>query len=602
MNNGHPYTMGMQYSLNPSFPYWVVRTDLVTKEVTRKILPGTLSQFQRAYFVSIFDSLGHLWLPIATTNFHIFDCNFKGDSIEVIDRGLPFKDAKGDSIIAITYSMRLGTDGNIHVGIKGGTETAYWNRNEGRWHSYNETNNADWVLGVAGDKDYLYSVTGQQDTCNVWVIRKSDGFSRELSVVPSYTRQSVGCYSNPAPVFSRTFFSDPTRGYAIYEIINMDTVHVPYSVGTNPEYKEMVDQYGTNLITSFWDAPTAKLQYAYYNINDQVTIPANFSQTGLQVCIVDKYNAKRLWVVGTLYGDYYQYDLDKDSSWGVGHTGYNLYSYRRLDDSIFFLGSYPGGALMEWNVNKTWTAETFSNGTVIHATDTSANPHIIYQYKDSAGFQHPANMILDTVRHLVICAGDVIRVDSSCSIGVFNYKTKKGYGYNYHKIGRLSLSGITQYGDLIIFSTAIRFPNNDTAKLYFYDPVKNTMVDSIGFGLSDYGGTWVQGDQLLGHAGTIFYKINLSTKKVIYNQQGVGNSNVSRLQDGKFVISGGTPPAGWGQFKTSAYSNFSGIGNGDYYSISGDYLIQSKNLATETIDLNTAAGKMKYIKNMLYNQ
>lgn len=599
MANGHPYAVGLQYSLNPTFPYWIVRIDLVTKQITRKTMDGTIS-YPRAYWTSGYDSSGNFVLPFNTTDFHTRLIDFKNDSIEINDLGLVFKD-HGDSVVALTYSFSIGSDGNTYFGAKGNPYVSYYDRATQQMHYYNAINDygIDWVLSVTGDANYIYAVTGQNDSCNFWTINKLTGEKHNLNKVPSYTRQTIYC-GNVNGV-SKTFFRDPYVN-CFYRVDNgVDTVRVPFPESSTPVYYE-VNTAGQPTVNSFFDAATSKLQYVVNGVSDNVDIPSNFSQTTLQLVYVDRDNANIIYPVGALYGDVYKYSIAQDSIVALGHTGYNLYSGKKLNDSIYFIAGYPGGTLMEWNANQAWTCETYVNGVVIHATDTSANPHIIYQFKDSAGFQHPSSMILDTTRHLVICAGDVIRVDSSCSIGVYNYQTKIGYGYDYHKIGRLSLSGITEYGNKILMSTAARFVNNDTAKIYLYDPITNTMTDSLGFGLTDYGAQWAQGEQLVGVGGTTFYKVNLSNKKLIYQQSGTGAPKLSRIQDEKFMLNGGTAPAGWGQYKTSNYNNFIGIGNGTYFSISGVYLIRNKMLANQTIDLNTAEGKQKYIYNLLYNQ
>lgn len=599
MANGHPYAIGLTLSQNSTFPYWITRIDLVTHQIDTVRLLGTIS-FVGGYWNSAFDSSGHLWLPINIDNYHVFEIDFKQANIVVYDRGLPFVDDNNNPVTALAYSIQLGTDGNIHVGAKGNPYIAYWDRLAGHWVTYSALNNIgiDWVLQVGGDNKYFYAVSGQNDTCNFWVVRKSDGLKRNLNRVPSYTRQTL--YVGNVNHVQRTYFRDPYKEL-FYEVVNMDTIRVPYPDGIPATYYECNNGIGQPTVSSFWDASKSKLYYTLNGVNDSVAVTTFLSQSNIQLVIVDRYNANRLYYVGVLYGNFYGYDIAKDSSWSIGNTGYNLYSYKRLNDSIFFLGNYPGGALMEWNIYKEWTANKFMNGAAISVFDTSANPHIIHQFKnDACGFSHLSAMIIDTVKHLVYCAGNVIRTDETFSLGVYNYITKQGWGYDYHKIDALRFSSMTQYRDLIIASS-----NNQaggTPKFYYYNPATNEMVDSLSFGWTDYGISWVQGDQLIGYAGTRFYKINLSTKQVIYNQQGTGTPTISRLQDGKFVIFGGTCPVGWGQCKPVNYNNFTGIGNNDYYSVSGAYIIRSKNLATEVIDLESADGKEKYIKNLLYSR
>lgn len=602
MANGHAYASGLTLSQNPTFPYWITRVDLVTKQITKKLLPGTVS-FPGGYWNSIFDSSGHLVLPINTDDYHVRIINMKNDSITVNDIGSAFKDANGNFVTALAYSSSLGCDGSLYFGAKGNPYWSWREKNGTMHYSPNAINNIgiDWVLAISGDANYIVAVTGQNDSCNAWIINKATGEKKNIVRTSSSTRPTLetGCdgfmyVRNPEIPITKDQW---------YKIVNGDTVRVPTWSGCRVQYNECNKGGSSPNVSSYWDAGKSKLFYVVNGVNDSILIETALVPSNVQLVMTDRYNTNRLDYVGALYGNFYGYDIAKDSSWAIGSTGYNLYSWRRLNDSIVFYGNYPGGALMERNVNRDWTANTYVNGAAISVFDTSANPHIIFQFKNTAAaFSHLASMIIDTVRHLVLAAGNVIRVDETFSLGAYNYITREGWGYDHTKINSLRFTSMAQYGNLVIAAT-----NNaagGSPKLYLYNPEKavNAMVDSISFGFTDYGSIWVQGDQLMGYAGTRFYKVNLSTKQLIYNQQGTGNPVLSRLQDGKFAISGGTGPAGWAQYKPVSYSNFVGPGNGNYYSVSSLDIIESIQLATQTINLETTEGKETYTQNMLYNR
>src|SRR3954463_2447761 len=54
-----------------------------------------------------------------------------------------------------------------------------------------------------------------------------------------------------------------------------------------------------------------------------------------------------------------------DSAYLLGTTGFNVYSGLQYDDSIFYFGNYPSGALLLWNKNRQWTAQKFINGGIV---------------------------------------------------------------------------------------------------------------------------------------------------------------------------------------------------------------------------------------------
>ncbi len=69
--NGHPYTVGVTLGAALTDPAYITKIDIVTRQVTTKLLPGAYSHLG-AYWNGTYDSLGRLYIPWATDNYHVF--------------------------------------------------------------------------------------------------------------------------------------------------------------------------------------------------------------------------------------------------------------------------------------------------------------------------------------------------------------------------------------------------------------------------------------------------------------------------------------------------------------------------------------------------
>jgi hypothetical protein len=79
---------------------------------------------------------------------------------------------------------------------------------------------------------------------------------------------------------------------------------------------------------------------------------------------------------------------------------------------------------------------------LLEGRNSNANPRVIGYFKREtpAGFHH-AQFLKIYVENLV-SARDVIRIGHTCSIGVYQIKKDSMYGYDYHKINRLSANDV----------------------------------------------------------------------------------------------------------------------------------------------------------------
>lgn len=584
--NGHPYTVGVTLGAALLDPAYITKIDLVTKQITTKVLPGAYSHIG-GFWEGTYDSLGRMYISWAVDNYHVFGVDFK-DSINIIDNGLVFQ----NSTIALAYSAALGEDKHMYFGAKGDPYFSEYNPYNFTTNKYPPINSygIDWVLSVSGDANYIYATTGQNDSCNFWAIKKSDGSKRNLIKVPNYTRPTIETACD-----GFVYVLDPYRA-KWYKMVNGDTVHVPDWAGCRIYY------YGIGNITSFFDKAKSRLFWNGAGLNDSVDISSSVINQAIRTVFTDRTDTNIVYYIGDYYGSTYKYNISGDSAIVLGNTGFNISSsVFQINDSMFYWGAYPSGAFFVWNKNRAWTTGTYVNNTVVSAADSGANPKILFTARStSAIIHHLSGLQYDSTTQIFIWGGEQERTDYTCSWGTYNVLTGAIQSYDAAKIVALGFSGFAKWGNYYIMSTTNAY--GGTPKLYVCNPANCTMVDSINVGFNDYGRIWTQGDQLLGQTfDGKFYKINLSTKQISYNQQGTGNPVCVRLADGSFTINGGTAPTGWGKIRTVSYQNYTANKTlGTYFTVSTTNVLRTQSLISETIDVSTAAGMQKYIRNLLY--
>jgi hypothetical protein len=154
-------------------------------------------------------------------------------------------------------------------------------------------------------------------------------------------------------------------------------------------------------------------------------------------------------------------------------------------------------------------------------------------------------------------------------------------GYDYKKITGLSFAGLAKYHNTVFLSTNNRY--GGIPKIYRYEPLTNTMIDSINLGYADYGKIYVVDSLLIGIANNRIYKYNIATKTVVESYTYAANSITDSymIEDGRIIINTtNTLPASFWRFTKLKYSNYYEA-NRRLYAISGMNLIRIRSLSND---------------------
>lgn len=546
-----------------------VRVDLTTKEVQYKRLPKVMSG-NGFYWIYIFDMQGNVYLSMNTANRKIIKLNLK-DSIAFTDIGNAFPNGT-----TLAYSAALGQNGNLYFGgSSGGT---YWSEYDPikqtfKKHPVADPDN-DYVLSIAGDDDYVYLQTGQRKNIKLWAVNKNTEEKKLLFTVPNTTRISLNTYSD-----------------GIYAGIGTDTLVATFKltkgnvVKTNKVttgHTEISGIYepGTGskqIVKTFYDVAASQLNFSIGGKNhDAISIRSSYTNTAIRRVFSFPHDKENIYYAGDYYGNYYRYNLKEQKAYLLGSTGYNIYSSTAINDSIIYLSGYPSGFIMVWNKNKPWTANKFINGKIVDIKDANANPKILRYWKSegrpAAGFHHTYQLLKDNKGNL-IGAGDVIRIGNAASIGVYNWATNKIYGIDYTPYTGFNFAGIALWNDVVVYS--MKSKGKKKPKLYFYDPARNIMIDSIDAGFENYGKIFIDKDILTGVAENRIYSIALKEKKLLWNYTFTSPVNGSyMLHDGRFVVSTASKmPTELRQFIVLPVANYHEANN-VLYAVSGKKIIR----------------------------
>ncbi len=568
-SNGHIYTCGIinNYSTTGTpLPITLVRIDLTSKSVLNKSIEGTRSS-SSILWASAFDSTGTFYLGLNSLNRKIFRFNLK-DSIDYKNLGNGFKNGS-----TLAYSMSLGCNGNMYFGGSSGDPyVSEYNPYKNKIIEYPSIDEAnDYVLTIAGDTNFIYAQTGQRNSIQLWAMKKSDSTKHLLFKIPNNTRMNMSTTTDGIFV---SFHCDTLKGN--WKMVDGNAVACNGKTGNDIRYFEINNPNFPPTVISNFDAVQTKL---FYSINksfyQNISINSGKINTNIRAVFGFQQNDTNIYYAGDYYGNYYKYNVSENVSTLLGNTTFNIYSVLKDTDSTIYFGNYPSGALLKWNRNLPWTLNKFINNTIV-LPGRNSNPHLIGYFKSEtpAGFHHLSLMIRD-FKGNIVCAGDVIRIGNTCSIGVYNPLKDSIYGYDFNKIKGLASSGLAAWKNFIIFST-----NNfygGIAKLYFYSSTANKMIDSVDLGFADYGKIYTDQNFLIGVANDRIYKLNLTTKQLQQNFSYKKNSIIysQQLSDGTIIIHTQNTLPNFYKFVNLPYTSYFEDKH-TLYAISGNNLLRVK--------------------------
>lgn len=619
LNNGHVYGMGMDMKFNANgtaLPIQFTRIDFSTKQVLKTEITGTTSSVLGVIWRNVFDSTGRLIMGLNTANRKVFRFNLKGESVTYEDFGNGFYYNDG----TLAYSIILNANRTMTLGGSSGPAST-------QMSILYENGYIKKLLEIDSEQDYTtqsFMDTGRyayaqvgQDPFRLYAIdtltgnktlltTRSDGFP------VAFGNATNGIYARPSPVEP---FSKLVNGAYV------TIPPAPASAG-RVEYTEVKifsdDPSAKPLVTTFWDAEKSTLHYDINHVHDSVHLETDSIRDGINRALPSK---KYIYYTAAYYGGMYRYDTLTQERVFLGNPQMNVYAMLQYNDSIIYLSGYGSGVLREYNINQPWTVNTYYNGSARPASATS-NPKQIAYWHTYSEISHAVKLI-KLPNGVIATMGGIIRTGNSANIAFYNPATQQAWGYGSDSMYLQSESDICAWQDkYVLFSTSDL--NGGVPKIFIYDTELHKMVDSLNFGLKNYGNIFCVGDFLYGIAqdntftgvnahldSVTYYKVNLSTKKLTYlRRQRAQVKKALYMPDGyiglrlTYTASGASSPVviapvpDWTLTRAIDDKVYYYNNNKSYITI-GETLLQNRGITNTTIDLNTAQGKQQYLINWL---
>ena len=613
MTNGHVYGFGldMKYNSNGSpLPIQFTRIDYVTKAVTKVAVTNSISSNLGVVWRYIFDSTGRLYMGWNTANRYIMRFNMKGDNIEYLNLGNGFYGNNS----TLAYSMLLNPNKTITIGGSSSITSAEVSviHENGYIKKIPEVDaGAGYIINSFSDGNYVYAQSGQ-NPFKVYSIDTITG-TKSLLITQDHSIAIGG---------SRNGVYVQWDGNPYHKIVDgvLTTIPpAPSSASGNVAYTETKrfpgDPGNAPIVTTFWDAEKSTLHWTINNVHDSTRLETDSIRDGISRVLP---MGRNILYTASYYGGAYLYDTLTQVRTFLGNPGLNVYGMLWYNDSIVYMSGYPSGTLVEWNMNQPWTVGTYFNGSARPPSSTS-NPKLIAYWHTYSEISH-AYKLIKLPNGVIATMGDIIRTGNSANIAFYNPITKQVWGYNSDSMYLQNVSDIAVCGSkYVLFST--NNSNGGKPKIFKYDTELHMMVDSLDFGFRNYGQIRCTGDLLYGISldtsnpthqidTTLFYKVNMSTKKLIYSTK--LRATVNRVQfmpdgyiginmtytDGQIVPIPVAPPAGFALTRVVEAKDYYYNNNKSYITI-GSTLLQNRGITNSTIDRETAEGKNQYLINWL---
>ena len=587
--NGDAIAIGFKLSFDANGvgqPFDVVRVNLNNHTSMSKTLAWTTSSTS-VLWTNVFDSLGRLHMGLNSGNRTILRLNLK-DSIDAVNLGNGF-----NSGTPLAYSMALQKDRSMMIGGSSDVSSTQFSR-------YTENGTFEKFAAIDVDENYVMSIQYEngwayvqvgQGTFKYYAFRTSDQYKKQL--MTHTTLFNTAAYTTGVYV-------QKGGGSFPMQIVHDTTLTNQALTGTDVRYTEF---NGTNqpTLVSFFDDANGKLFWQLNGVNDSMDVPNSYEVSDIRRVFPDAYDANYIYYVGDYYGVYYKYQKITRTRTALGHIGFNVYAAKQVSATGWYISGYPSGVIAYYNSSLPWTANTFVNGQNTGLT-TTTNPRLImYSRTQTPSNIHHAEILIEFPNGIIGTSGDEIRTNSTCSMAFYNPSNGAKFGLSSDSINLLSYVHMAAWGNKAIMSTNNSY--GGTAKLFIYDTDLRTLTDSINLGFTNYGRIYIVGDMLIGVAPNKLYKVNLSTKQLIYSTTTSYTINTSvMMADGVIGINksgAGTIPLEFWETRTIDNRTYCWGHNFDYFATYGKGIVEYSNLISETIDLNTAQGKQQYLMNWL---
>jgi hypothetical protein len=422
------------------------------------------------------------------------------------------------------YMLNVGQDGALYGGSFGDNGDVFTFR-----YNYNQTFSVDntpingeskYVAYITGDNKYTYATVGQE-AWKLYAINRATG-EKKLMMQSNNPDGRIelashedACYAKLGAVHYKlngtameALGSRPLTDRVVYSPYDAESNELPEIVWKGNEkklYYKLADGTETSII-----------------INDVIEdVYPTSAMIGAQ---------STLFVSASKVPELVSYDRSTGFKY-LGNYSITAHSMAVSDKSSntrLYMGGYPKGAVMEYEVNQSWTVNNLTPSYTPPAiTAVQSNPQKIIQFQDADASGVRGSMYLSgmfqTKSGYLVAGGNNDRLTTSTNreLSVGSYKNGTKRNIFLPEFQNYEFSGMCLSKDSTVAYVAAQSTSGSAGKFYMYDPATNHITGSMDFPLgSNPGNISLYAENIIvGTFGSSVYLYDIAKKAIIFRQE-----------------------------------------------------------------------------------
>lgn len=434
-----------------------------------------------------------------------------------IDLGKPFN-MNGKKLEI--YMLNTGSDGALYGGSFGDDGDVYTFR-----YNYDKSFNVDktpvnadskYVAYITGNDQYTYATVGQ-DNWKMYAINRSTGVKTLMMKFDS-PNDRIELFSHTDGCFAK-------RGATHYRLngitmtamdnrpLTERVVYSPYDVAKNI-LPELV-----------WSGNEKKLYYKFNGQEGNVVVNDVIEDIYPTSTMITVNNS--LFISASKVPELVSYNRNSGFKYlgNYAITAHSMMVENETTNPTLFMGGYPKGAVMKYQVDQTWTVNNMVPG--YSAPDISAsqsNPQKITQFQDPddagvRGSMYLSGMFYSKNGYLVAGGNnDRLTVSTNRELSIGSLKNGVKRNVYLDEFQKYEYSGMCLSKDSMQVYVAAQSMTGSNGKIYVYNPATNSITGSMDFPLgANPGSISIYGNNIIvGIASGTVYLYDISKKAIIF--------------------------------------------------------------------------------------
>ncbi|MCY7423119.1 MAG: WD40 repeat domain-containing protein [Chitinophagaceae bacterium] len=435
-----------------------------------------------------------------------------------IDLGRPFL-AKGKFLEI--YMLNVGKDGALYGGSFGDDGDVYTFR-----YAYNQSFYVDntpingtskYVAYVTGDEKFTYATVGQEN----WMMYAINRATGQKTLMMKYnspddrielTSHVDACYAKHGSTHYK--LKEATTSPMDNRPLTDRVLYAPYNVEK------------TDLPELVWKGNEKKLYYKFTNGSEgSILINQVMEDVYPTSTMIGIKNS--LFISASKVPELVSYNRNAGFKY-LGNYAITAHSMAVIDNANnpkIFMGGYPKGAVLEYDLNNTWTVNNLTpTYTPPAITEVQSNPQKITQFQDADASGVRGAMYLSgmfyTKNGFLIAGGNNDRLTVSTNRELSIGSLRNGIKRNVYlpEFQNYEYSGMCLSKDSNLAYVAAKSVSGSNGKIYVYNPATNSIIESMDFPLGACPGTISIYSQniIVGSCEGTVYLYDISKRSIIF--------------------------------------------------------------------------------------